>query len=113
MPSNIITRESLISSDIVKVAISKETMFDVSKDGESVVEVPIPESIKTTGIITVSVSKATLFPVSHVYITTTIAVADYRLHPALVVATLAKNNMTTIESVPRPCLLFIFPLQNS
>ena len=49
--SNKITRESLISPDIVKVAISKETMFDISEDGESVVEVPIPESIKATGII--------------------------------------------------------------
>ena len=40
-----------MSPDIVKVAISKGTMFDVSKDGESVAQVPIPESIKATGII--------------------------------------------------------------
>lgn len=48
---NKITRESLISPDIVKVAISKKTMFDIGDDGESIVEVPVPESIKATGII--------------------------------------------------------------
>ena len=48
--SNKITRECFISPDIVKVAISKETMFDIGEDGE-VVEVPMPESIKATGII--------------------------------------------------------------
>jgi hypothetical protein len=49
--SNRITRESFISPDIVKVAISKETMFDVGENGEGIFEVPIPESIKATGII--------------------------------------------------------------
>ena len=49
--SNKVTRESLISPDIDKVAISKKTMFDVGEDGESIVEVPIPESIKAIGII--------------------------------------------------------------
>ena len=48
--SNKITRECFISPDIVKVAISKETMFDIGKDGE-IAEVPIPDSIKATGII--------------------------------------------------------------
>lgn len=48
---NKITRESLISPDIVKVAISKKTMFDIGDDGESIIEVPVPESIKATGII--------------------------------------------------------------
>ena len=49
--SNKITRESLISPDIQKVAISKKTMFVLSEDEESVLEVPIPESIKESGII--------------------------------------------------------------
>ena len=49
--SNKITRESLISPDIEKVAISKKTMFVLSEDEESVLEVPIPESIKESGII--------------------------------------------------------------
>ena len=49
--SNKITRESLISPDIEKVAISKKTMFVLSEDVESVLEVPIPESIKESGII--------------------------------------------------------------
>jgi hypothetical protein len=40
-----------MSPDIVSVAISKGTMFDVGEDGKSIVEVPIPESIKATGII--------------------------------------------------------------
>ena len=41
----------MISPEIVKVAISKETMFDVGEDGKSIAEVPIPESIKATGVI--------------------------------------------------------------
>jgi hypothetical protein len=49
--SNKITRERLISPDIAKVAISKETMLDFSEDGKSVVEVPIHETIKATGMI--------------------------------------------------------------
>ena len=48
---NPITRESFISPDIDKVAISKETMFVVSENGENVVEVPMLESIKSSGII--------------------------------------------------------------
>ena len=46
-----ITPENLISSDIVKVALTKKTMVDVGKDGKSLVKVPIPESAKATGIL--------------------------------------------------------------
>ncbi|KAF8703099.1 hypothetical protein AX14_014200 [Amanita brunnescens Koide BX004] len=70
--SNKITRECFMYPDIAKVAISKETMYDMGKDGE-VVEVPIPESIKATGIIPEGYSIAT------------------------VVAALANINMTAIE----------------
>ena len=41
----------LISPDIAKVAISNKTMFDVGEDGKSIVEIPIPESVKASGII--------------------------------------------------------------
>jgi predicted peptidase len=41
----------LISPDVVKVAISKNIMFDVSKDGKKIVGIPIPESVKATGIL--------------------------------------------------------------
>ena len=40
-----------MSPDIVRVAISKKTMFDVGKDGKSIVEVPIPDSVKLSGIL--------------------------------------------------------------
>ncbi|KAF8703100.1 hypothetical protein AX14_014200 [Amanita brunnescens Koide BX004] len=76
--SNKITRECFMYPDIAKVAISKETMYDMGKDGE-VVEVPIPESIKATGIIPEGYS------------------IDYTLDPATVVAALANINMTAIE----------------
>ena len=46
-----ITRESLISPDIDKVAISKKTMFVLDEDEDTISEVPIPESIKASGII--------------------------------------------------------------
>lgn len=40
-----------MSPDIIKVAISNKTMFDLGEDGKSIVEVPIPESIKESGIL--------------------------------------------------------------
>jgi hypothetical protein len=46
-----LTRASLISADIDKVALSKKTMYVVGEDGKSAVEVPIPKSIKAAGII--------------------------------------------------------------
>ena len=84
--------------DIAKVAISKETMYDIGKDGE-VVEVPIPESIKATGIIPEGYSIGEqscllCFPCL-------ITMLDYILDPATVVAALANINMTAIESVLR------------
>jgi len=77
-----LTRASFISSDIDKVAISKETMYVVEENGESVVEVPIPESIKITGIVPEGYS------------------VDYHLDPSVVVNSLAKIDITTIEQLP-------------
>jgi hypothetical protein len=52
MPTKL-TRACLISPNVDRVALSKETMFDFGeKDGEStIVEIPMPESIKAAGII--------------------------------------------------------------
>ena len=46
-----ITREHLTLpySVISQVAISKKTMYDVGENGEGIVKVCIPESIKATG----------------------------------------------------------------
>ena len=46
-----ITRDTFISEDIVEVALSKATMYAVGEDGESVVQVPIPKSMKETKTI--------------------------------------------------------------
>ena len=108
--SNKITRECLISPDVVKVAISNNTMFDVGEDGKSIAEVPIPESIKASGIIPEGYAVGEL---SYLFclpcLITTMAVLDYYLDPDTVIATLAKNNMTTMESVLRACPLSLYP----
>ena len=46
-----ITRDTFISADIVDVALSKATMCAIGEDGQSIVEVPIPKSMKETKTI--------------------------------------------------------------
>ena len=106
-----ITRESFISPDIDKVAISKETMFAVGEDGESIVEVPIPESIKTSGIIPEGYTVGVwTYLFCFQCLNTTIALLDFHLDPATVISALAKANITTMESV-RASIFLSFSLQ--
>ena len=114
---NRITRENFISPDIIKVAISKDTMFDESQDGESIVKVPMPESIKATGIIPEGYAVGELLVLFSVfsleyYYKRSSWCLDYHLDPSIVIATLAKNKM---RSVLQACPLVIFfpPLTNS
>jgi hypothetical protein len=50
-----LTREMFISSDHVKIAAARPTMFKVSGDGEGITQVPVPASVKgsvmETGIL--------------------------------------------------------------
>ncbi|KDR76492.1 hypothetical protein GALMADRAFT_225549 [Galerina marginata CBS 339.88] len=80
MPEKL-TRACLVSADVDKVAISKETMYTVGEDGETIIEVPMPESIKETGTI----------PEGYA--------VEYYLDPATVVTSLARLKITTVESV--------------
>jgi hypothetical protein len=41
--ARLLTRETFISSDYVKIAATQSTMFKVTADGEGVEEVPIPQ----------------------------------------------------------------------
>jgi len=50
MPETL-SRTHFISADVVKVATSKETMYVIGKDGETIEEVPMLKSIKATGVI--------------------------------------------------------------
>ncbi|KDR71565.1 hypothetical protein GALMADRAFT_143832 [Galerina marginata CBS 339.88] len=85
MPETL-TRTSFISADIVKVATSKETMYVVGKDGVTIDEVPMLESIKATGVI----------PEEYA--------VDYHLDPATVVTSLEKQGITTVEQLPEGAL---------
>lgn len=49
--STLITRETFISSDHVKVAVANPTMIKLSADGEGIEEVPVPASIRETGTL--------------------------------------------------------------
>ncbi|PPQ66530.1 hypothetical protein CVT26_009503 [Gymnopilus dilepis] len=73
-----ITRETFISPDHVKVALTSTTMFELGADGESVEEVPIPPSIKETGVLPSGYS--------------------------VVVGALAKQGITTVEQLPENML---------
>ena len=43
-----LTREMFISSDHVKIAAARPTMFKVSEDGTGITQVPVPESVRET-----------------------------------------------------------------
>jgi hypothetical protein len=49
--ARLLTRETFISSDYVKIAATQSTMFKATADGEGVEEVPIPASVRETGAI--------------------------------------------------------------
>ena len=50
MPT-LLTRETFISADYIKIAATQATMFRATADGEGVEEVPVPSSVRETGII--------------------------------------------------------------
>ena len=43
-----LTREMFISSDHVKTAAARPTMFKVLEDGTGITQVPVPESVRET-----------------------------------------------------------------
>jgi len=50
-----LTREMFISSDHVKIAAARLTMFEVVADGKGITKVPVPESmresVRETGVL--------------------------------------------------------------
>lgn len=46
-----ITRDTFISEDHVKIALSQKTMFVHTEGEQAVKEVPIPEAAKSTGVL--------------------------------------------------------------
>lgn len=50
MPT-LLTQETFISSDYLKIAVTQGTMFKATADDEDVEEIPIPESVRESGII--------------------------------------------------------------
>ena len=95
-----LTREHFIEPGAVTTALSKETMFDF-KEGK-IAEVPIPPSVKKAGTIPdgftigeYSCSFVCLFSCSQI----AIATLDFHYDPAVVITTLARNGITTFESV--------------
>jgi len=50
MPT-LITRETFISSDYLKIAVTQGTMFKVTPDDKDVEEMPIPASVRESGTI--------------------------------------------------------------
>jgi hypothetical protein len=95
--------------DDLAAAFSKGTWFVVTEDGEGFVEEPMAESIKAAGKIPQAEGYA-LGESSYLYYcfpclftTWMITELDYTLEPCTVIAALAKNNITTVESVLRAC----------
>ena len=85
-----------------KAAFSKGTWFVMTEDGEGVVEEPIPESIRATGKIPEGCALGEfqlLVNVSRVFY---IQWLGFHLEPSMLISTLAKNNITTVESVTCP-----------
>ncbi|TFK35326.1 hypothetical protein BDQ12DRAFT_726075 [Crucibulum laeve] len=77
-----ITRETFISPDHARIAAAQSTMWILSKDGQSTMEAPVPESVRETGIIPAGYS------------------VDFILDPATVVKSLAEQGITTVDQLP-------------
>jgi hypothetical protein len=82
----------------IEAAFAKGTWFVMGKDGEGIVEEPIPESIKATGKIPkgYALGESSYF-FCFPCLFTMIAELDHALDPSTVIAGLAKINITTLE----------------
>ncbi|KIM35506.1 hypothetical protein M413DRAFT_32450 [Hebeloma cylindrosporum] len=82
MATTPLTRETFISADYIKIAATQSTMFNATENGEGVEEVPAPASVRETGTIPDGFS------------------VDFVLDPSTVVASLKKQEITTVEQLP-------------
>jgi hypothetical protein len=91
-----LTRSLFVSPDYEKIAISKSTMFVLTKDGQGVEEVPMLASVRETGIVPEGFCVGESYP----GITccpgqaTMHLISDMNVDPDTVVATLAKKGIT-------------------
>ncbi|KAF8062493.1 hypothetical protein FPV67DRAFT_274889 [Lyophyllum atratum] len=76
-----ITRSTFIAANYTAIAAAESKMFEFSKDGEGVKEVPVPAVVRATGRIPEGFS------------------VDFILDPITVVSALAKKGVTTEDQL--------------